>query len=69
MSTMRLPEGSPICECAACGECFATEESFDRHRVGRYRVPGDRRCLPAETLATLGSRVSKYDVWSIRRTA
>lgn len=37
------------CQCAGCGEYFASERAFERHRIGSYADPdqwqGTRRCL------------------------
>jgi hypothetical protein len=39
-------------ECTACGLTFASDTSFDRHRVGRYIDTGSeaRRCLRLEEM-------------------
>ena len=46
------------CQCAACGEYFASERAFDRHRVGDYAAPGHwqgtRRCLSLSDLLAAG---------------
>ena len=46
------------CQCTACGEYFASERGFDRHRVGGYAEPGQwqggRRCLPLHALLSNG---------------
>ncbi|MDP9329836.1 MAG: hypothetical protein M3P11_04240 [Actinomycetota bacterium] len=42
-----LPARSSRCGCTGCGFVFASEDAFDRHRVGRYE-PDERRCLTPE---------------------
>lgn len=46
------------CQCTACDLFFASERAFDRHRVGRYAVPGqwkhERRCLTIAEMTAAG---------------
>ena len=46
------------CQCAECGELFASPRAFDRHRVGDYAEPGQwqgaRRCVPVADLLADG---------------
>ena len=46
------------CQCAACGEYFASERAFDRHRIGDHapvgRWQGTRRCMSLPEMLTLG---------------
>ena len=45
------------CQCAACGECFNSTSTFDRHRVGDFSTPTSRRCrTPAELILRGWSR-------------
>lgn len=42
----KLPIGSKVCQCAACGEYFTVPSAFDKHRSGPWSA---RICLnPAE---------------------
>jgi hypothetical protein len=45
------------CQCAACGECFNSTSTFDRHRAGDFSTPTSRRCrTPAELILRGWSR-------------
>jgi hypothetical protein len=62
-------------ECRECGEVFASDSGFDKHRVGKhaytfreglkmdpFREDG-RRCLDTDELAEKGWRKDKYNRW------
>jgi len=55
------------CQCAACGEYFNSTAAFDRHRVGGYRVPGDRRCLSTYEMSERGFSKNLKGFWVTSR--
>jgi len=46
------------CQCAGCGDWFASTRAFDRHRTGEYSIPGTseshRRCLSLSEMCAAG---------------
>jgi len=60
------------CQCTACGDFFNSTSTFDRHRTGRFDVPGDRRCLSADELIARGWSRNTAGFWierAMRSTA
>ena len=57
---MNAPLTGATCECAACGERFSRERSFDRHRLGSI---GARRCLSSAEMIALGWVRNARDCW------
>lgn len=63
-------------ECATCGLVFASDLSFDKHRVGKYErydkggqvliQPDARRCLSEEELVGRGWRQNRWGRWTHR---
>ena len=58
----RIP-GRRTSQCTVCGELFAGETIGDAHRIGSYRIPGDRRCLTVEEMTAKGWRIDDRGVW------
>ena len=57
---LRLRPGSNRCQCAGCGEYFASPTAFDRHqRVGN----GDVRCLSEDEMRSRGMVRSDVGWW------
>lgn len=50
MSTLKLTGNR--CQCAACGEYFTSERSFDKHRTGRFGI--DRGCMTGSEMDAAG---------------
>jgi len=64
--------GAPVlrgnrCQCTGCGDFFNSTSTFDRHRTGRFDVPGDRRCLSGNELIARGWSRNTARLW-IERT-
>lgn len=59
-------------ECSDCGLTFASDASFDRHRVGSFVGTGERRCLTVEEMKAghpLGAIAKRHGSWNeYRRT-
>jgi hypothetical protein len=51
------------CLCRACGAVFGGLRAFDTHRLGTYRVPGDRRCLSAASMSDAGLVQDERGIW------
>ena len=60
----KLLPGRNFCKCAACGEYFSTVRAFDSHRIGKHKVPGDRRCLTFAGMKSKGLRLNSKGYWT-----
>jgi hypothetical protein len=52
--------------CTSCGESFASDRAFDRHRVGTFDPPA-RRCLSPNELLAAGWRRNRFEAWTPER--
>lgn len=50
------------CQCTACGECFTSERTFDKHRVGQFG--SDRRCLTVAEMVAAGWATNARGFWT-----
>lgn len=55
--------GNKRCKCPTCGEYFSSVGGFDEHRVGKYGVPGDRRCLVDSEMRSAGLNKTSEGYW------
>lgn len=51
------------CKCPTCGLYFNSTHAFDKHRVGRYDLPGDRRCLSITEMSSKGMQANSQGFW------
>jgi len=51
------------CQCPTCKAYFGAVSTFDSHRVGSYRVSGDRRCLTPTEMADKGWAMDSRGYW------
>lgn len=51
-------------KCSGCGKDFRSVTSFDRHRVGKFNVPNDRRCLSTDGMVAKGFHSNHKGTWS-----
>lgn len=51
------------CKCMACDLPFNSTAAFDMHRVGSYRVQGDRRCLTVTEMSERGMAENSEGFW------
>ena len=76
-SDPKLPNGTNMCKCAACGEYFQTVLAFDRHRIGSYGeehagkfgVGGDRRCVDVASMAEAKLSLNPKGYWRLPERA
>jgi hypothetical protein len=74
MSTFNETSGAPRgeqCQCPTCGLLFTGDQSFMRHRTGRYRLPlghpEGRRCMSASEMRLAGMEQTVAGLWRVRR--
>jgi len=67
-SDPKLKIGSNFCRCSECGEYFRSAKAFDKHRIGEYRVPGDRGCAPTARMPEMGLRLTS-GIWGFPKRA
>lgn len=63
-----MPKNLPItgnrAQCPTCRECFNSDSAFDRHRVGSYDDPKNRRrCLTTEQMVSKGFKTNAKGYW------
>lgn len=68
-SDPKLKIGSSFCRCSECFEYFRSARAFDRHREGRYDVPGDRGCAPTARMPSVGLQLDPDGVWHFPKKA
>ena len=51
------------CQCPACKLYFNSTAAFDKHRVGRYGVEGERRCMTVQEMSERGMEVNAKGYW------
>lgn len=49
---------------SGCGKHFYKLSPFDKHRVGKFHITGDRRCLSTDEMVSLGFHINNKGVWS-----
>lgn len=54
---MKLPLGSKVCQCSACGEYFSTPANFDKHRSGPWEA---RICLNPASVGLVKGRMNRW---------
>lgn len=50
--------------CRGCNKGFKSVTSFDKHRVGKFNVRYDRRCLSIDEMVVKGFHCNDKGVWS-----
>lgn len=52
-----------MCQCGGCGLYFNSEAAFNKHRVGGYDPPSERRCLTITEMRQIGMDTNSRDLW------
>jgi hypothetical protein len=66
MNAPRLTGGR--CQCPTCSEHFTSDRTFDRHRIGQFAKPGERRgtrrCLTVAEMVADGWVKNARGFWT-----
>jgi len=52
-----------ICQCPACKLYFKSTAAFDKHRVGSYTPPTERRCMTEKEMRESGMDTNARGLW------